>query len=69
MQQHARQNVLRRIGGITMCGPDEIQRDPVRSAGSFEATGAMQCKLTGSMGMQLDGGMQISATAGMIALN
>jgi type VI secretion system secreted protein VgrG len=39
------------------------------SAGSFEATGAMQCKLTGSMGMQLDGGMQISATAGMIALN
>jgi type VI secretion system secreted protein VgrG len=39
------------------------------SAGSFQATGAMQCKLTGSMGMQLDGGMQISATAGMIALN
>ena len=39
------------------------------SAGSFQATGAMQCKLTGSMGMTLDGGMQISATAGMIALN
>lgn len=39
------------------------------SAGSFQATGAMQCQLTGSMGMKLDGGMQISATAGMIALN